>query len=132
MTGPRCNARTGIVAAICVLNHGSPLISRDHPRHPPHAPVQGISRAEPLASWLNSLRLKNICDQRLFPPLPETPSGGMTAATESEHDGGHRGGPFMDPTLITACQKFLVPCHLAHASRRGQMGSSRLARHESR
>src|ERR1700737_5390422 len=34
-----------------VLNHGSPLISRDHPRHPPHAPVQGISRAEPLASW---------------------------------------------------------------------------------
>jgi hypothetical protein len=27
----------------------------------------------------------------------------------------------MDPTLITACQMFLVPRHLAHASRRGQM-----------
>jgi hypothetical protein len=38
----------------------------------------------------------------------------------------------MDPTLITACQMFLVPCHLAHASRRGQMGSSRLSRHECR
>src|ERR1700730_943675 len=38
-----------------VLNHGSPLISRDHPRHPPHAPVQGISRAEPLASLIRLL-----------------------------------------------------------------------------